>query len=194
MMTKNPIDIYSFWQETLTKYRDYFASQIISVYVGEKIYSKSFLIDEKDDRSNLMIKRGGGVAKYDELDFQILQILALNARTQILEIANKLNTTTATINNRIKRLKESGIIDRFHITINWDSIGYRWFKVDLYLREYGKIHELTKYLEQNPHLAYINITIGYADLELEFIVKNQQQLQEIIDNIQNKFPKLIRNY
>jgi DNA-binding Lrp family transcriptional regulator len=192
MMTNNPIDIYSFWQKTLTKYRDYFADQIISIYVGEKFYSKSFLLDEKDNRFNHMIKRGGGVAKYDELDFKILQILSLNARTKIIEIANTLKTSTATINKRIKKLKESGVIDRFHITLNCDIIGYRWFKVDLYLREYEKIHELTKYVEQNPHLAYIDITIGYADLELEFIVKNQQELHEIINDLQSKFPKLIR--
>ena len=192
MMTRNPIDIYSFWQKTLTKYRDYFADQIISVYVGEKIYPKSFLINERDDRSKHIIKRGGGVVKYDELDFKILQILSLNARAKILEIAHKLNTSTATVNKRIKNLMESGVIDRFHITLNCDIIGYRWFKVDLYLREYEKIHELTKYVEQNPHLAYIDITIGYADLELEFIVKNQQQLHEIINDLQSKFPKLIR--
>ena len=162
--------------------------------MGENFYAKSFLIDEIDDRKATMVKRSGGIVEYDELDYLILQILALNARTQTIEIANRLNTNAATINKRIKKLKESGAINRFHITINWEKLGYRWFKVDLFLKEYDKIFELTKYLEENPHLAYIDKTIGYADLELEFIVKNQKQLQDIIDDVHFKFPKLIRSY
>ena len=194
LIARNPTDIYSFWQKTLTTYRDYFREQILSVYVGEKFYAKSFLIEEKDDRKKNMVQRGGGIAKYDTIDYQILKLLAMNARIPTIDIAKKLNTTTATIYKRINKLKESGIINRFHITIDWDKIGYRWFKIDLFLKEYDKIHLLTKYLEKSPHLAYIDKTVGYADLELEYIVINQQNLQEIIDNIQTKFPKLIQRY
>ncbi|UCF13637.1 MAG: Lrp/AsnC family transcriptional regulator, partial [Thermoplasmatales archaeon] len=150
--------------------------------------------DEKDDRINLIVRRGGEIVDYDDLDFQILQLLARNSRIPTIDIAKKLNITTNTISNRIKRLIEVGVILRFHITINWEIIGYKWFKVDLYLKDYNKIHQIIKYLETNPHLSYIDKTFGYADLELELIVKNVDQLKQIIEDISSNFPKMIRSY
>jgi Lrp/AsnC family leucine-responsive transcriptional regulator len=194
MLAKNVIEIHSFWQKTLSKYRDYFSDQIITPFIGENIYPKSFLMDETDDRTNLIVKRGGETVDYDNLDFQILQLLARNSRIQTLDIAKELNTTSATITNRISRLIDKGVILRFHITINWEIIGYKWFKADLYLKDYNKLHQIIKYLEANPYLAYIDKTFGYADLELELIVKNINQLKQIIEDISFKFPSMIRNH
>jgi len=194
MIAKNVSEIHSFWQKTLSNYRDYFAKQIIAPFIGENIYKKSFLIDEKDDRINQIVRRGGEIIDYDDLDFQILQLLAQNSRIPTIDIAKKLNITTITIAKRIKRLIELGVILRFHVTIDWDIIGYKWFKVDLYLKDYNKIHPIIKYLETNPHLSYIDKTFGYADLELELIVKNVDQLKQIIEDLSTKFPKMIRSY
>jgi len=193
LLAKNVTEIHSFWQKTLSKYRDYFANQIIAPFIGENIYTKSFLIGEKDDRINQIVRRGGEIVDYDDLDFQILQLLARNSRIPTIDIANKLNITTATASKRIKTLKDLGIILRFHITTNWELIGYKWFKVDLYLKDYNKINQIIKYLEGNPHLAYIDKTFGYADLELELIVENVNQLNQIIEDISSKFPKMIRS-
>jgi DNA-binding Lrp family transcriptional regulator len=194
MLSKNVSEIHSFWQKTLSKYRDYFAKQTIAPFMGENIYAKSFLLDENCDRINLIVRRGGEIVDYDNLDFQILQILAQNSRTPTIDIAKKLNVTTTTISKRIKRLVELRVILRYHIAINWEIIGYKWFKVDLYLKDYNKIHQIIKYLEINPHLSYIDKTFGYADLELELIVKNVDQLKQIIEDISSKFPKMIRSY
>lgn len=194
MIAKNVSEIYSFWQKTLSNYRDYFAKEIIAPFIGENIYAKSFLIDENDNRINQIVRRGGGIINYDDLDFQILQLLAQNSRIPTLDIAKKLNITTITTTKRIKRLIELGVILRFHVTINWEIIGYKWFKVDLYLKDYNKIHQIIKYLETNPHLSYIDKTFGYADLELELIVKNVDQLKQIIEDLSSKFPKMIRSY
>jgi Lrp/AsnC family transcriptional regulator for asnA, asnC and gidA len=194
MLAKNISEIHSFWQKTLSKYRDYFATQMIAPFIGENIYTKSFLIDEKDDRTSLTVRRGGEIIDYDDLDFQILQLLAQNSRIPTIDIAKKLKITAVTVSKRIKRLIELGVILRFHITINWEKIGYKWFKVDLYLKDYNKMHQIIKYLEENPHLSYIDKTFGYADLELELIVKNVDQLKQIIEDMSSKFPKMIRSY
>ena len=123
-----------------------------------------------------------------------MQILTRNARIPTIDIAEKLSTTAITINKRIKKLIESGVILRFTVTIDWEKIGYKWFKADLYLREHNKIHQIIKYLEGNPHLAYIDKTIGYANLELEFILRNTRQLRQIIEDLYTKFPETIRSY
>jgi Lrp/AsnC family leucine-responsive transcriptional regulator len=194
MLAKNVNEIHSFWQKTLSKYRDYFSTQVIAPYIGENIYAKSFLLDEKDDRTNLIVRRGGKIVDYDDLDFQILKLLARNSRIQTIDIAKELNKTSTTIRTRIRRLMELKIIIKYHIKINWEKIGYKWYKVDLYLKDYNKLHQIVKYLELNPNLSYIDKTFGYADLELELIVKDLDQLKQIIEEISIKFPKMIRSY
>ena len=194
MLVKNVTDIYPFWRKTLDKFGDYFADRFFSVYAEESYYRCSILLDEKDDRTKLGTIGGGRKVETDDLDFQILKILSHNTRIPTIEIAQKLNSTAITINNRIKGLMESRIIRGFRVEIDFNKLGYQWFKVDLYLKEYSKIHPIIKYMETNPHLYYVDNTIGYADLELELLLKNVNQLHQIIDNISNKFPKTIRNY
>ena len=66
--------------------------------------------------------------------------------------------------------------------------------MDFYLSEYTKINPIIRYIEKNPSLQSVDYTIGYADLELELIVRNINQLHEIIEDIHSKFPKIIRSY
>ena len=53
-----------------------------------------------------------------KLDFQILKLIAPNARLPITEIAQKLDSTVTIINYRIKKLIRSGIIQGFRANID----------------------------------------------------------------------------
>jgi Lrp/AsnC family transcriptional regulator, regulator for asnA, asnC and gidA len=194
LIVKNITDIYPFWKKTLQKYGDYFSRRVYSNYVGESIYRKSFLIDEKNERTAFILKRSGEKVDYDDLDFQILKLLSNNARIPTIEVAEKLNLTTKTINERIRKLIKSEIILGFKIGIDWNRLGYQYFKIDFFLREYGKINQIIKYIEMNPNLVYVDYTVGYADLELEFYLNNITQLHQIVEDLFIKFPKVIRNY
>ena len=155
---------------------------------------KSFLIDGKNDRTGFIFKRGGEKVDYDEVDFHILKLLTENSRIPTIEIASKLNLTTKTINERIKKLVKSGIILSFGVIIDFKKLGYQYFKIDFYLKEYSKINQIVKYIGMNPHLAYVDYTVGYADLELEFYLKNISHLHQIVENLYTKFPGVIKNY
>ena len=199
MLVKNVTDIYPFWQETLDKYGDYFEKRVFSIYMGESVYRSGYLVDEKDDSSKTkvirgILKPGWEKVEHDDLDFNIMKLLSLNARIPTIEIANKLNTTAFTINNRIKKLIDSGIIVEFRTFQDMSKFGYKFFKVDLFLKEHNKIHQITKYIEENPALFAVDYTLGYADLELELFLKNVNQLHQIIEDISTKYPKVVRKY
>lgn len=193
-IVKNISEFYPFWKKTLQKYGDYFAQRVYSNYVGESIYRKSFLIDNKDDRTKYIIKRSSEKVNYDDVDLQILKLLTDNSRIPTIDIASKLNLTAKTINERIKRLIKSGIILRFDTVIDWNKLGYQFFKIDFYLKEYSKINQIIKYIEINPNLVFIDYTLGYADLELEFYLKNINELHQIVEDLFKKFPGAIKNY
>jgi hypothetical protein len=51
-----------------------------------------------------------------------------------------------------------------------------------------------KYVEKNPFLRSRDISIGSADIELVFTLKDISSLHLIIQDLSNKFPGVIRTY
>lgn len=52
----------------------------------------------------------------DDLDRAILEELRANARTPYTEIAERAGTSEGTVRNRVEKMQESGVIERFTVT------------------------------------------------------------------------------
>jgi DNA-binding Lrp family transcriptional regulator len=86
----------------------------------------------------------------DDLDRRILSILRRDARTPYTEIADRVGTSEGTVRNRVDRMTDEGVIERFTVTtrtgnvkamieisvemnVNTDAVGERmaeWEEVD----------------------------------------------------------------
>ena len=191
---KNIPEFYSFWEHTLDAYGKYFANQIFSLYVQEHIYGYSFLLDEKNVKTKIEMYEGKTNVDIDTLDFQILQAIAPNARMPLTKVAKTLNTTPEVVRYRIKRLIKLGVIRGFKVNIDFSKLGYRLYKVNIVLKEHDKIPYIIDYIKNDPHFICVDKTLGYVDLELEFILPNISTLHEIMEKISVKFPEIIKNY
>jgi DNA-binding Lrp family transcriptional regulator len=58
----------------------------------------------------------------DDLDREILAILRRDARTPYTEIADRVGTSEGTIRNRVERMVESGVIDRFTVATRTGNV------------------------------------------------------------------------
>ena len=58
----------------------------------------------------------------DDLDRQILDILRRDARTPYTEIAGQVGTSEGTVRNRVERLLDDGIIERFTVSTRTGNI------------------------------------------------------------------------
>jgi DNA-binding Lrp family transcriptional regulator len=188
----------SVWKTIISRYREYFSNQVFSVIFRAHIYRYSFLLDEKDKELKTRVKSilygsDEGV-EIDELDHKILKIISQDSRIQTIDLAEKLNSTAVTIKNRIKNLKEAGVIKAFRVNIALSKLGYHRYKVDIILKDYKKLEKIIKYIESNPNLDEIILSIGYADLEFIFILESANQLHDIMKDLEIKFPNTIKNY
>jgi len=186
------------------KYNNYLSFQSTKFYMRGEFYNYAFLLDEKHyERKHLKWEWGSGLLDLDDFDFKILKELSNNSRIPTKNIANKLNSTVNTVNSRIKKFEEfflgnvgkEGGYTIYTINVDWAKIGYRWFHLQINMRDYSRKNEIMCYIRKNPNLIrsfkFINIDV---DLHFTFLLHNMEQLRNIIEDITTRFPDLINDY
>ncbi len=159
------------------------------------VFTKSYLIEGKEKKK---FTYGGIIEQYelDEIDEKILKILSTNARMSILEMIKKTGLTRDIISYRMRKLSKDDIIHQYRISINLDTIGHKLYKILLRLHTLTpeKEKQFITYVASHPHgVQYLKL-IGSWDCELEFEVKDEEQLHTILLEIRNKFSDIIRDY
>ena len=192
----NMNQFFSFWKKTLTKYRVYFQSALISFFTNTHYLPVSYLIEDHDAAERLQheLIDGGTYVDIDDTDRAILEQISLNARKPIIEIAEELKITSTTIANRIKKLEKIKVINGYRINIDYLKLGLQLFNVHFNLKNYEKIHQILSYVKRNPYLISVSEVIDSCDLSLNYHIKNFNELHVIIKDIYNKFPNDIKNH
>ena len=61
---------------------------------------------------------------YDSIDREILEILNRDGRTKFTTIAKSIKRTEGTVRNRVRRLREKGVIQGFRVITDPSNLGY----------------------------------------------------------------------
>jgi Lrp/AsnC family transcriptional regulator, leucine-responsive regulatory protein len=193
----NMNEFYQFWNDALDQFGEYFENRIFSVYIRGMGFRQTFLIPESfplNDREVFVRFGAGKNIQIDELDYHLLNEIALNARMPLIELAEKLKTSSQTVTYRIKNLTDNGIIQAFRVNINEMKLGFKRYKVDIFLKKHKHRSDMITYIRKNPFVLYISASAGLSDLEVEMIVESPEQLISILEDVNMKFPNAIRNY
>lgn len=195
LWVKDIFEFYQFLEKTLDLYEDFFAKYAISIYIKSHVYKKSYLLPDESVGSNgeiYYMNCGGKSVEIDEVDYTLLNELAVNARSPLIELAEKLGCSSQTVNYRINNLMKSGVVRGFRVNLDLSKLGLQHFKVDIHLKDHKLKKPIFDYLKDKPYLEYMNLTIGWADLEPEFVVKNFDELLKILDEMNTKFSGAIK--
>ena len=190
-------EFYQFWNKTLDLYEDYFAKTTISLYIQAIDYKKSYLNEPMIEESNRELYRitcTKNYVKIDEIDYKLLNEIAMDARKSLVELAEILGCSSQDVKYRINNLIKKEIIRAFRIHINYQKLQLHRFKVDIYLKKHIMRTPIFNYLKTKPYLQCINVAIGWADIEPEFVVEDSDSLTQIIDNLNTNFPNSIRKF
>jgi len=194
---KSVPEFYRFWDDFNEKYGDFIAEKIFSIYLQADVYPMSYLLSDeykKSDRDEYLQTNGGESVGIDKVDYKLLYEIVENARIPLVEIAEKLNCSSQSVNYRIKSLLKKGVIQGFHVSIDNSKLGYKEFKVDIWLKEVSKRKKIWNYIKYNPYVTFINTSAGYADLEIEFTIENEDKLIDVMEGLSSKYPGAIRKY
>jgi DNA-binding Lrp family transcriptional regulator len=99
----------------------------------------------------------------DDLDREILDILRRDARTPYTEIAEQVGTSEGTVRNRVERLLEEGIIERFTVSTRTGNI-----KAMIEVSVKVNVHttEITERMAEWDQVDFVWQVSGEADIVL----------------------------
>ena len=189
---KDLVELKETEKNLLAKYRKYFMDIKTRPYNSLTLFPRNYFINQDRKKSD-SFKIKTKVEKITNThDDRILALIAENARLSYVEIANKLKLSTAQVFYRLKTLQQRKIILGSRAVIDCELLGYQWFKVDIYLDDFSQAENITSFVASHPNAVYAYDSLGGADVEAEFEVKNYDELIEIENQIKNKFGDAIR--
>ena len=195
ILSKSIVDYYEKINHLLSRWQHIIISKVLGTMVDSKQYNKKFFTDDINGQSVVF---GGNIIenKIDELDYNILNILANDARIPLTELSRKVKSTIDIIRARIKKLEEKGIILNYRISVDLNKLGLEFFKAIIYFRTLSKKDEaaLSEWMRTNPNSLYYIRSLAPWEVEFEFAVENYQQFNKIINDMRKRFHNVIKNY
>ncbi len=190
---KSTTDFHKFW-EKLMIYKKYIDNYHISVYSPVYHFTCTFLLSNNVDVPKTMILGSEQEIKHDEKDLKILKALAPNVRKSIVDLAKEVNESPQFVINRIKLLEKKKVIQGYKPLINWDKLGYKYYKANITLNSFDSYNEIFKFCQSNPFIFQFDKTIGGSDLEIEIYALNNKHFKQIMNSLELKFPNIIEKY
>jgi Lrp/AsnC family leucine-responsive transcriptional regulator len=122
----------------------------------------------------------------DELDRQIVSLLAANARISLKELAAQVNLSSPSASERLKRLEERGVIRAFTIEVDPKALGYMLQAIVRIHPRPGQFHQVQQMVGEIPQICECDKITGDDCLFARLYVRSIDELDEIIDRIAEK--------
>ncbi len=120
----------------------------------------------------------------DRLDREILEVLAEDARTPYAQIAKQLGVATATVHQRVKRLRESGVVRGFRLELDWAAIGLPVAGViSIRTASEKSLADIAEDLRAIPYVASCVAVTGEFDMFVTVRARSSDHLGELVDRI-----------
>lgn len=185
---KNPEEYDSFFRKLRAKFNEIIDLHETALMTQLFKYPKNYFIDNKS-KSFAEKTFSSKTVEIDNIDRQLLQLLSNNANMKLIQIAEKIGMTVNTVKERIKKLKNNGIIIGFRPFIDTGKTNYNYYRIHINLKHYNQSDymKIKEYIGAQPEVIYIVQYIQGADIEVELHCKGEKDLQRLINEIKNAF-------
>lgn len=118
-------------------------------------------------------------------DERLLSMLRTNARTSVSDLARLLNLSRSTVQSRIARLEQTGII-RGYVVEYGEKYSNNLVSAHVSIKVRQKLTTKTNLeLKQIPHISELYAISGEYDLIAVVQAQSTEQLSQVLDDIAN---------
>jgi len=119
----------------------------------------------------------------DDTDRQLLSLLRDNARTPVTALAKALRVSRATVQNRIDKLEQEGVIVGYTVRLKPEAEPHRiraWMTVAV---EGNKSREVLQALRGEPNVQALHTTNGRWDIIAELRADSLEAFDRTLDRV-----------
>ncbi len=129
----------------------------------------------------------------DSTDIRILRMLQTEGRMPLTKLSEFLNIPHTTVRDRIRRMEEAGVIDRYETVINLAKVGFYVLAfVMVTLDQRVDIAKAVEALMDMDEVSETYLLTGDIDLLVRISAKDVAHLRHILYQKFNSIPGLIR--
>jgi len=122
-------------------------------------------------------------SRVDQLDAQILQLFANEPRVGVLEASRRLGVARGTVQARLDRLADRGVVTGWGPDLDPAAFGYPVTAfVTMDIRQRGH-DEIGQALAEIPEVLEVHTTTGSSDLLCRIVARDNADLQRVIDMV-----------
>jgi DNA-binding Lrp family transcriptional regulator len=119
----------------------------------------------------------------DRLDVELLEMLAHDARTGVVEMAMALGISRNTVQSRLRRLEAGGLISGYRPELDLAQAGVSTQAFIGLEVQQGRLTSIVAALTDIAHVLEIHATTGREDLLVRVATASQAGLQVLIEQI-----------
>ncbi|MFH1064677.1 MAG: winged helix-turn-helix transcriptional regulator [Candidatus Woesearchaeota archaeon] len=199
LFAKNFFHYRMMMDDIMGRYGDHIRKRALSVAINNYYFKRRYLkpTDVTSTFKGIGIY-GGEPDTYsiDDKDILILESLAKDARISLVDLADNIEATPNGVKDRVRRLKEKGILQEHTIVLDTDKIEYEFYKVLINLRNFNKEIEsrIVSFCDKFPNIWFFIICDGEWNVEFELEVRENADMRKILMEFRNEFQDLVLNY
>lgn len=127
----------------------------------------------------------------DDIDRQLLHLLQENSRITSAELARQVNLSPPGLQKRLKKLEESGIIERYATLVNREALGLDllcFAQVSLAHHQPECVGQFCERVKGLPEVLECHHLTGEFDYLLKVVVANHQHLEKFLSEKVTQIP------
>jgi len=119
----------------------------------------------------------------DDLDARLIEALAAQPRAGVLELARQLGVARGTVQARMDKLQQRGVITGFGPQLDPAALGYEVLAFTTLEIAQGRLADVVEHLRDIPEVLEAHATSGPGDLHCRLVARSNAHLQDVINRM-----------
>ncbi len=194
-VVRNAVHLNTLFKRAQRDLGDFFEDYNISISTLTHHYRRDYLMgDTRRSTVQTYFGKEPSLVDLDRIDYEILEALIEDSKRPSRVIGKSLGVNYHTVQRRIEKMEESGIIQCYRPVIDIGKLGRRFLKVLFKISAMPQKleSELFQFLTAHSFVVYLTEVLGDWQLEVECEVADTTQVFEMILAARRRFGRYLQ--